>query len=131
MGLFDSSNFQNLENGMKGAALEQKAISQNIANIDTPNYKAKRSHFQHTLNEAIQNQQLQANRMNNKHLPFGSQQEAAYVSEDNSTMYNHNGNNVDIDKEMSNLAKNQIYYNALIDRLSGKFNSLKTAVRGG
>lgn len=131
MGLFNSSTFQNLENGLNGAALEQKAISNNIANVDTPNYKAKRTAFQHTLNEAIQTQHIQANRTNQKHIEFGGPHAEAHVREDNSTMYNHNGNNVDIDKEMSNLAKNQIYYNALTDRLSGKFGSLKTAVRGG
>ncbi|WP_158737686.1 flagellar basal body rod protein FlgB [Alteribacillus sp. YIM 98480] len=130
MGLFNSSTFQNLENGLNGAALEQKAISQNIANVDTPNYKAKRAAFKHTLNEAIQTQ-IQANRTNQKHIEFGGSPAGAHVREENSTMYNHNGNNVDIDKEMSNLAKNQIYYNALTDRLSGKFGSLKTAVRGG
>ncbi|WP_252313485.1 hypothetical protein [Sinobaca sp. H24] len=46
-------------------------------------------------------------------------------------MYHANGNGVDIDKEMSELAKNQLYFNAVTDRLSGKLGSLKTAVRGG
>ncbi|MFZ4454147.1 flagellar basal body rod protein FlgB [Salibacterium aidingense] len=131
MGLFDSATIQNLEHGLKGAALQQKAISENIANVDTPNYKAKSAHFQHTLNEAVQNDKMQAFRTNNKHIEFGSRTDEAYISEDASTMYNHNGNNVDIDKEMTDSAKNQIYYNALTDRLSSKFNSLKSAVRGG
>ncbi|RSL33162.1 flagellar basal body rod protein FlgB [Salibacterium salarium] len=132
MGLFDSATFHNLQNGLKGAAMEQKAISENIANVDTPNYKAKSAQFQHTLDEAIQNEKMHANVTNNKHIEFGSNnQSQAYLSEDETTMYNHNGNNVDMDKEMSDSAKNQIYYNALTDRLSSKFNSLKSAIRGG
>ncbi|MGY4689815.1 flagellar basal body rod protein FlgB [Salibacterium sp. K-3] len=129
MGLFDSATFHNLEQGLKGAAMEQKAISDNIANVDTPNYKAKSAKFQHTLNEAVQNDKFQAQRTNQKHISFGGNSDSAYISEDASTMYNHNGNNVDIDKEMTDSAKNQIYYNALTDRLSSKFSSLKTAVR--
>jgi flagellar basal-body rod protein FlgB len=38
---------------------------------------------------------------------------------------------VDIDKEMTDLAANQIYYNAVTDRLSGKFQSLQDVIRGG
>ncbi|RSL32862.1 flagellar basal body rod protein FlgB [Salibacterium salarium] len=131
MGLFDSTTFQNLQNGLKGAAMEQKAISENIANVDTPNYKAKSAQFQHTLDDAIQNEKMNANRTNNKHIEFGNNASQAYLSEDQSTMYNNNGNNVDIDKEMTDSAKNQIYYNAMTDRLSSKFSSLKSAVRGG
>ena len=41
------------------------------------------------------------------------------------------GNSVDIDKEMADLASNQIYYNALTERISGKFSSLQNVIRGG
>ncbi|MFD2704813.1 flagellar basal body rod protein FlgB [Salibacterium lacus] len=130
MGLFDSATFHNLEQGLKGAATRQKTISDNISNVDTPNYKAKSAHFKHTLNEAMQNDKIQAQQTNQQHIPFGGNgSDSIYVSRDTSTMYNHNGNNVDIDKEMTDSAKNQIYYNALTDRLSSKFSSLKTAVR--
>ncbi|MFB5660571.1 flagellar basal body rod protein FlgB [Alteribacillus sp. HJP-4] len=131
MGLFDSSTIGNLQIGLNGAAMEQKAISQNIANVDTPNYKAKRGQFKHTLDDAIQNENLKAVRTNAKHIEFGNSTTRLHYTEDSSTQYNHNGNNVDIDKEMSDLAKNQIYYNAVTDRLSSKFSSIKTAVRGG
>jgi flagellar basal-body rod protein FlgB len=32
---------------------------------------------------------------------------------------------------MADMAENQIYYEALVDRLNGKFNSLQTVIRGG
>ncbi|SDG97722.1 flagellar basal-body rod protein FlgB [Alteribacillus persepolensis] len=130
MGLFDSATFQQLENGLKGAALRQKTIANNIANVDTPNYKAKRANFKHTLTNALQEQTIQANRTNPRHFEFSGQSSKPFFSTHSQTMYHHNGNNVDIDKEMSQSAKNQIYYNALTDRISSKFNSLKTAVRG-
>ena len=52
------------------------------------------------------------------------------VTQQNGT-YNNNGNSVDMDKEMTDLATNQIYYNAVTDRLSGKFSSLQNVIRGG
>ena len=49
----------------------------------------------------------------------------------NKSTYNHNGNSVDMDQEMAELAKNQIYYNALMERINGKFAVLQTVIRGG
>ena len=45
--------------------------------------------------------------------------------------YSHNGNGVDMDKEQANLATNQIYYNALVDRMNGKLNTLQNVIKGG
>jgi flagellar basal-body rod protein FlgB len=129
--LFGSSTFKALERGLAGSQLRQNAISQNIANVDTPNYKAKQVSFKHTLNDAINHSVMKANRTNDRHLDFSSTKQTPIVETNRSTMYNHNGNNVDIDMEMAELAKNQIYYNALIDRLNGRFTSLQTVIRGG
>lgn len=38
---------------------------------------------------------------------------------------NNNLNNVDIDNEMSNLAKNQLFYNYTVDRVSGHYSKMK------
>ncbi|MBH9787504.1 flagellar basal body rod protein FlgB, partial [Clostridioides difficile] len=45
--------------------------------------------------------------------------------------YRNNGNAVDMDAEQAKLAENQIYYNALIDRVNGKLNTLNTVIKGG
>jgi len=41
------------------------------------------------------------------------------------------GNAVDMDAEQTKLAENQIYYNALIERMNGKLNTLNTVIKGG
>ncbi|WP_246939960.1 flagellar basal body rod protein FlgB [Bacillus pinisoli] len=125
-----SGTINQLENSLKYSTLKQKTIAQNIANVDTPNYKAKevlKPSFQSELNSA-----MQAHRTDARHFQFSnaSQSSGVVVSRPNS-QYNHNGNSVDVDKEMSEMAENQIYYNALIERISGKFNSLKTVITGG
>lgn len=131
MNLFTSPALHTIEKGLSGSALRQKAISHNIANVDTPNYKAKKVTFEHTLQQAM-NRSLEAYRTDERHMDFStSNSRGAYITSSNSTMYNHNLNNVDIDREMASLAENQIYYNALIERLNGQFNSLQTAIKGG
>ena len=56
---------------------------------------------------------------------------SSIVLHKNPVSYNEVGNSVDIDKEMADLATNQIYYNALTERISGKFSSLQNVIRGG
>jgi len=125
------STIRTLENSLDYASTKNRVISNNIANVDTPNYKAKDVVFKNILDDAIQSN-LEAKKTNDKHLSFHSESNSTYrVITKNNTIYNHNGNNVDIDKQMSDLAKNQIYYNSLVDRMNGKFNSLRTVIRGG
>jgi flagellar basal-body rod protein FlgB len=125
-----SHTIRMLEQGLDYAALREKVIANNIANADTPNYKAKDVQFKAELVRAVHS--LEAKRTNPKHLPFShSMNEKFVVATKGNLVYNHNGNNVDIDREMSNLAENQIYYNALIERLNGNLATLKTVIRGG
>lgn len=130
MDLF-AGTIRTLEHSLDYASAKNRAISNNIANIDTPNYKAKDVVFKDILNNVRQSS-FAAKRTNEGHLPFSGTLSTPYhVVTDNSTMYNHNGNNVDVDKEMAELAKNQIHYQGLVDRISGKFSSLQTVIRGG
>jgi len=126
-----SNTIHSLEKALDYSALRQKVVSNNIANVDTPNYKAQDVSFKKLLaNET--DSQMRAYRTNEKHIEFTSSRgsNSPLISK-NDTAYNHNGNNVDIDKEMALLAENQIYYNAITQRISGKFNTLKTVVKGG
>ncbi|WP_067729369.1 flagellar basal body rod protein FlgB [Oceanobacillus damuensis] len=127
MNLFGGT-INKLEQSLDYAAAKNNAISNNISNADTPGYKAQEVVFKNALDHALSSP-LEAKRTNAKHLPFNSNLNTSYRN--SATSYNHNGNNVDIDKEMTELAKNQIYYNGLVDRINGKFGSLQTVIRGG
>ncbi|SDJ02012.1 flagellar basal body rod protein FlgB [Salimicrobium halophilum] len=119
--------FHVLENSLNYASEKNRAISNNISNVDTPGYKAKDVSFGKMLEG-----ELQATRTNARHLPFNQGERNGFRTTVRSgTTYNHNGNNVDIDKEMTELANNQIYYQALVDRISGKFRSLESVIKGG
>ena len=125
-----SDIFTSLEQGLQYSTIKQKVISDNIANVDTPNYKAKSVTFQDTLQQATL--EIQAYRTDDRHYSFSANANKSPVIEAKSALvYNNSGNSVDMDKEMADLAKNQIYYNALIDRLSSKFSSLQNVIKGG
>lgn len=116
---------------MNYSSTKQKVISQNISNVDTPNYKSKEVSFKSALQNAVDSS-MTARRTDARHIGFNGQASSGItVTTNNSTSYNNNGNNVDLDKEMADLATNQIYYNALIERINGKFSTLQSVIRGG
>ncbi|MEK4485171.1 flagellar basal body rod protein FlgB [Psychrobacillus sp. FSL H8-0484] len=118
-----------LEQGLDFSATKQKTIAQNIANIDTPNYKARSVSFNEYFTEAKKTA-VSAYRTEEKHFDFEMHASNSNVYNSN-FRYSSNGNGVDMDKEQANLATNQLYYNALVDRVSGKLNTLQTVIRGG
>src|SRR5699024_1487942 len=121
-----------LEGSLDYASAKNRTIANNISNVDTPDYKAKDVEFKNVLNEAL-DPSFDTKRTHAKHIPFDNarQGQPFRVVTRQNTMYNHNGNNVDIDKEMTDLDKNQIYYQSLVDRMNGKFGSLQSVIRGG
>lgn len=122
-----SNSIHLLENSLAYSSLKQKVIANNIANVDTPNYKAQEVSFKTELDRAT----LHANRSDDRHFEFKRGSSNIEINTRRTTSYNHNGNNVDIDKEMADMAQNQIYYNVLVDRMNGKFNALKEVLKGG
>ncbi|MGG0718839.1 flagellar basal body rod protein FlgB [Robertmurraya massiliosenegalensis] len=126
-----SNTISTLENALNYSSTKQKVIAQNISNADTPNYKAKEVSFKSALENA-QHASMTAKRTDMRHFDFqGSSSTGITITTNKDTAYNNNGNNVDIDKEMADLATNQIYYNALTERISGKFQTLQSVIKGG
>ncbi|MGE6378055.1 flagellar basal body rod protein FlgB [Peribacillus muralis] len=126
-----SNTFRSLENALNYANTKQKVISQNMANSDTPNYKAKEVEKTHSFKAELDSS-LKSYRTDARHFAFNSEgSQASTIVTKKNVQYNNNGNSVDVDKEMTELAANQIYYNAVSDRISGKFQSLENVIKGG
>jgi flagellar basal-body rod protein FlgB len=122
-----------LERALDAAVMRDEAINQNVANIDTPNYKKKKVLFEEYLQNAGTNG-IKGKRTHPNHIPIGTGDDLSampQVTEDNSVnKMRLDGNNVDINVEMSELSKNSIKYSALIQRISGRFNSMKSVISG-
>jgi flagellar basal-body rod protein FlgB len=124
-----------IENALNVATLQQRTISSNIANADTPNYKSKKVSFQTQLNEAVnKHTQIHSNRTNENHIEFSTETTRysnVKIEENSQTTFNNNGNNVDMDHEMAQLAQNQLWYNFLVENMNSKFTGLRTVIKGG
>lgn len=127
MNLF-SNTITALQQGLRYSSLKSEVISQNIANADTPNYKAMNVSFQADLDEAMK---VTTVKTDERHFDFQASQTGSMKIGRDYQSYNSTGNSVDMDSEMSELAQNQIYYNALIERLNGQFTTLRNVIKGG
>lgn len=116
-----------LEKAMSGSALRHKAILNNISNINTPGYKRVDVDFKSKLTEVFNDNATSddfdcINKMK-------SVQPDVWTEEN--TSLRTDGNNVDIDKEMSVLAKNSMEYEYYVSLLAKKLSILKTVVNEG
>ena len=136
--IMNSMNFNYLPRGMTAASIRQEVISHNIANVNTPNYRKTNLEFEDLLarelyGEEPQDGKLQMMRTHDRHLPHKPLDYHAEPTmvEDMTTIMRVDDNNVDIDIEMATLAKNQLYYNALVTEFGGYVNKLKNVITSG
>ena len=135
--IFGSANFDYLPRAMTAASIRQEVIANNIANVNTPNYRKSVVEFEDLLAREIYGEEpdgkLKMVRTHDKHLPVELLDFRAEpkVLEDNTTIMRVDDNNVDIDIEMANLAKNQLYYNAVVTEFAGHVSKLKNAISSG
>lgn len=133
-GIFKGT-FQLLEKGMDLRSVKHNVVMSNIANMDTPNYKA----FDVMIEEEMEKTKGAGNtalvkKTHPTHLS-GRNGTAGYVQptldKTEHTTLRQDGNTVDIDNEMAKLSENNLMYDALAQVISKKFQGLKDAIKGG
>ncbi len=103
-------------------------ISNNIANVDTPQYKRQDINFEAQLRQALGNSRYET--MDAKVSSLNTEELQARVYTDAANYsYRLDGNNVDIDTENVELASNQIKYNGLINSINQEFANLKMVMK--
>ena len=126
--------FQLLQRSMDAATLRQKAISQNIANVNTPDYERVEVSFEGELKRVLAERKeikLQGMLTNPMHIPIGPPSMDSVkpvVWRDTTGYYRYDKNNVDIDKELVKLAENSIKYRAMSSLMGKKFAMLKSVI---
>lgn len=129
-GWLDSPNLKLLEKGLDASSLRQRVLADNIANVDTPGFKRSDVDFQKVLAGAMNDssQPLALKQTLPGHLPGVNDSSQNAVVKDANTSLRNDGNNVDIDQEMTNIAKNELYYNGLTRALSEKMGILRSVI---
>ena len=110
-------------------------IVSNIANMDTPNYKAFDVIVEEEMNKAVGTERkLKLNKTQPGHLlPQKSLSDGLQIklAEPPQFSLRADGNTVDIDKSMANLAENSLMYQAAARLIYKKFQGLKSVIQGG
>ena len=131
-----------MQKSLDASWLKMEINMQNISNNDTPGYDAKRvefdAEFARALNPPPAEPSFDNKRTRDKHIAFGPDNTPVNpmdvkprVVADTHYVMRMDDNNVDPDREMTELAKNTIQYNALVTKLSREFGRLRTVIREG
>ncbi len=114
-----------LRAALSGLSARQRAIANNVANVDTPNFKASEVRFEDTLRDAMRGRAPGGN---------GSQEALdAAVSrprEIANTVVRSDGNNVDIDRDMVQLAETTVAYNTLTQAIAARIGIMRAVISG-
>ncbi len=127
-----------LERALDAESLRRKAIANNIANVDVPHFKRREVNFESELRRAIIEKNNPSNKLPGKisdkrhisfYIPKDIRSVGPRINLDFNTTSRNDGNNVDIEKEITDAAKNQMRYNAYITKINGNFRMLKFVMR--
>ena len=97
--------------GLDATELRSRTIANNIANINTPNYKRRYVSFEESLKNEINNAKIE-------------------VKVDEDSIVREDGNNVDLESEKVNQAAASLQYNALVSLTNTKLAMTKSVIAG-
>ena len=133
--IFERSDLVQME-ALRHRMVRNNVLTSNIANAETPGFLALGYDFEKQLQElAAPTGALKLKANDPKHLlngftkASGEMKADVYVRPQESI--GNDGNTVDVDKEMSQMAENQILYRATIEMLNRKIGLLRYAIQGG
>jgi flagellar basal-body rod protein FlgB len=109
----DDLTISAVHTALRGIVQRQRVTADNIANVETPGFTAKRVSFEDSLRSAIRG---------------GSPTSARVAVEDSGDAANLNGNNVQIDDETMSLIDSGLQYQLMVEALNKKFGLLRTAI---
>ncbi len=124
-----NSTLSMLEKTLHYTSVKQKVINKNIANANTEEYLREEVTFSDSMSDAMAGQL----RMNNpKHMaPVSNSAGDGLVIKQDEELDDNNGiNNVTIEREMSDMAENQILFRFAAKRLSGYFRTMQDVIKG-
>jgi flagellar basal-body rod protein FlgB len=128
--IFTQAHLDHLKKALDVYADRHRVVAGNIANVQTAGYEAQEYRFEELLAGA--DSRLQGARTHAGHLPLGQRDLSDTEGEQRATGsdYDNGINNVNIDREMSDLSTNDLSYRLATRLLSMKYQNLRSAIRG-
>jgi flagellar basal-body rod protein FlgB len=126
--IFFDKGFQAASFALDGLAKRQEMIGRNLSNVDTPGYHAQNVTFEDALDKAIgKNNNVTLATTNSAHLAAPSEEVAIRSNDRLGGSSRADGNNVDVDVELSQMTDTNIRYQALSQLLAKKYSILQNA----
>lgn len=124
-------NMDYIKKAMDGSWLKNKAIANNIANINTPEYKREVVNFEDVLKtELNMKSSVKINKTNSGHMDSQNGY-VPTIEKVKNTSNRKDGNNVNIDVEMAEYSENIIYFQSLTRELNSQFSRIRSAIKDG
>lgn len=114
--MLDDITMQALHASLSGLSTRQRAIADNLANVNTPGFLARKVQFEDSLRTATANG-----------TPGAARPEVLASLEPTNT----NGNNVNLDEEVVSLTDTGLRYQLDIEALTTKFKILRSSIGDG
>ena len=129
--LFGSRSIALTRGGLDAGAARMRAISENVANVATPGYRAKEVQFEELIKAAAS--AIPMDQTDGQHISGSSQSAgkvpAPHLRATDDPRPEGAVNNVDIETEMVRMKQNEIHFQALSQLLARKYKGLDGAIR--
>jgi len=133
-GIFSSRALDVLKRGLDAFAIRGRVIADNVANASTEGYRAKRVDFEEDLRKALERgPSLPARTDSPRHIPITALSVGEVeprVVESDAAAGEGEPNNVVIEREMADLAQNEILFDFAAKQIAGAYRTMKGAIRG-
>jgi flagellar basal-body rod protein FlgB len=120
MGLFDVTSAA-LDVAIRGTEQRQTVLANNLANVNTPNFKRSDVSFQGALADALSSSNGD---------PASVEDTQFTTTTDSSTSMRADGNNVDVDQESANLSENQLLFDSVMAIQTKRLHTMDSAITG-
>jgi flagellar basal-body rod protein FlgB len=128
----NDKTLQALTTALNFREMRQELISSNVANANTPGFKAKKLDFEEALARALDvDGQMKMNTDGDRHFNVGSggfNNLEPEVYDNPNGVVSENGNTVDVESEMAQMAENKLMYDALVQLINKKMGIMRYAI---
>ena len=123
-----------MQKGLSASWIRNAVIRNNIANVETPNFKASYVEFESLFRRAVEEGGFVGTRTHPRHIEIGVRgldNLMPEIRKSRDLSMRKDGNNVDLESENVRLAQNSIFYNTLMEKLNSEIRRLRMAISEG
>ena len=120
-----------LKQALDAYSVRQRVIAENIANVQTPGYRARKVMFEENLRKAFQ-RRIELSPVPNppKSIPIGVFSTSPVRVVEDPDDYSNGVNNVNLEKEMTRMVETNLSYSLVARLLKGRIEMLRAAITG-